>query len=84
MGEIHRNRIFGPPAFVSRVWAWRVTASTMSVAVRQRRKEVAVLETLGFDSSLVMTLILAEALLLGLVPATIAYRRKVTDLLRAL
>ena len=115
-----------------------VTANTMSMAVRQRRKEVAVLKTLGFGSGLVMALILGEALVLGaaraeasgsrsarsrfgrsgtcpssagrcsttrtwasrrrgrgrlragaaaepvagLVPATIAYRGKVTDLLR--
>jgi putative ABC transport system permease protein len=43
-----------------------VTANTMSMAVRQRRKEVAVLKTLGFGSGLVMALILGEALVLGL------------------
>ncbi len=42
-----------------------VTANTMSMAVRERRTEIAVLKTLGFSSSLVMTLVLAEALLLG-------------------
>jgi putative ABC transport system permease protein len=42
-----------------------VTANTMSMAVRERRKEIAVLKTLGFDSKLVMALILAEGLLLG-------------------
>jgi putative ABC transport system permease protein len=42
-----------------------VTANTMSMAVRQRRKEVAVLKTVGFDSGLVMALILGEALVLG-------------------
>lgn len=42
-----------------------VTANTMSMAVRERRTEIAVLKTLGFDSGLVMALILAEALILG-------------------
>ncbi len=42
-----------------------VTANTMSMAVRQRRKEVAVLKTLGFGSGLIMALILGEALVLG-------------------
>jgi putative ABC transport system permease protein len=42
-----------------------VTANTMSMAVRERRTEIAVLKTLGFSSALVMTLIVAEALLLG-------------------
>ena len=44
-----------------------VTANTMSMAVRERRKEIAVLKTIGFSSRLVMTLILAEAFILGLV-----------------
>ncbi len=42
-----------------------VTANTMSMAVRERRKEIAVLKTLGFPSELVMGLILAESLTLG-------------------
>jgi putative ABC transport system permease protein len=42
-----------------------VTANTMSMAVRERRTEVAVLKTLGFGSATVMGLIVAEALLLG-------------------
>jgi putative ABC transport system permease protein len=42
-----------------------VTANTMSIAVRERQQEIAVLKTLGFSSSLVMTLILGEALLIG-------------------
>jgi putative ABC transport system permease protein len=42
-----------------------VTANTMSMAVRERRREIGVLKTLGFDSRLVMALILAEALVLG-------------------
>ena len=42
-----------------------VTANTMSMAVRERRTEIAVLKTLGFGSRLVMALILAEAILLG-------------------
>ena len=43
-----------------------VTANTMSIAVRERRQEIAVLKTLGYSSGLVMTLILGEALLIGL------------------
>jgi putative ABC transport system permease protein len=42
-----------------------VTANTMSMAVRERRTEIAVLKTLGFSSARVMGLIVAEALLLG-------------------
>jgi putative ABC transport system permease protein len=42
-----------------------VTANTMSIAVRERQQEIAVLKTLGFSSTLVMTLILSEALLIG-------------------
>jgi len=42
-----------------------VTANTMSMAVRERRKEIAVLKTVGFGSAQVMGLILTEALLLG-------------------
>ncbi len=42
-----------------------VTANTMSIAVRERQQEIAVLKTLGFSSRLVMTLILGEALLIG-------------------
>ena len=44
-----------------------VTANTMSMAVRERRKEIAVLKTVGFGSGQVMGLIVAEALLLGAV-----------------
>ncbi len=43
-----------------------VTANTMSMAVRERRTEIAVLKTLGFSSGQVMGLIVAEALLLGI------------------
>jgi len=43
-----------------------VTANTMSLAVRERRQEMAVLKTLGYSSGLVMALILGEALLIGL------------------
>jgi putative ABC transport system permease protein len=43
-----------------------VTANTMSMAVRERRNEIAVLKTLGFSGGLVMALILAEALTLGI------------------
>jgi len=42
-----------------------VTANTMSMAVRERRTEIAVLKTLGFKSGQVMALVVAEALLIG-------------------
>ena len=44
-----------------------VTANTMSMAVRERGTEIAVLKTLGFSGGLVMTLILVEALALGVI-----------------
>lgn len=44
-----------------------VTANTMSMAVRERRTEIAVLKTLGFSSGLVMMLVLVEALALGVI-----------------
>lgn len=43
-----------------------VTANTMSMAVRERRTEIAVLKTLGFPSVLVMILVLVEAAVIGL------------------
>jgi putative ABC transport system permease protein len=42
-----------------------VTANTMSMAIRERRTEIAVLKTLGFPSGLVMGLVLSEAMMLG-------------------
>lgn len=42
-----------------------VTANTMSMAVRERRTEIAVLKTLGFPSAVVLTLILTEAMIIG-------------------
>ena len=42
-----------------------VTANTMSMAVRERRTEIAVLKTLGFSSPRVMSLVLTEAVALG-------------------
>jgi len=48
-----------------------VTANTMSMAVRERRNEIAVLKTLGFSSGLVMVLILAEAVALAVIGGAI-------------
>lgn len=48
-----------------------VTANTMSMAVRERRTEIAVLKTLGFKSGQVMGLIVAEALVLGALGGTL-------------
>ena len=42
-----------------------VTANTMSMAIRERRKEIAVLKTLGYPSALVLGLVLGEALVIG-------------------
>jgi putative ABC transport system permease protein len=42
-----------------------VTANTMSMALRERRTEIAVLKTLGFPRRLVLALVLGEALALG-------------------
>ena len=44
-----------------------VTANTMSMAVRERRTEIAVLKTVGFGGGLVMRLVIAEALALGVI-----------------
>jgi putative ABC transport system permease protein len=43
-----------------------VTANTMSMAVRERRTEIAVLKTLGFSSRLVLGLVISEAIMLGI------------------
>jgi putative ABC transport system permease protein len=42
-----------------------VTANTMSMALRERQTEIAVLKTVGFPSGLVMGLVLGEALALA-------------------
>jgi putative ABC transport system permease protein len=42
-----------------------VTANTMSMAVRERRKEIGLLKCLGFSSLQVMGLVLAEALIIA-------------------
>jgi putative ABC transport system permease protein len=44
-----------------------VTANTMTMAMRERRNEIAVLKTLGFSGWRVMNLVLGEGLSLGLV-----------------
>jgi putative ABC transport system permease protein len=44
-----------------------VVANTMSIAVRERRKEIGVLKTLGFTSGKVMGLIVAESVLIGVI-----------------
>jgi putative ABC transport system permease protein len=42
-----------------------VTANTMSMAVRERQKEIAVLKTLGFSSERILGMVLGESVLLG-------------------
>src|SRR5205823_11647674 len=49
-----------------------VTANTMSQAVRERTNELAVLKTLGFSNGLVLTLVLAELLLMAMVAGGLA------------
>jgi putative ABC transport system permease protein len=44
-----------------------VTANTMSMAVRERRTEIAVLKTIGFSGGLVMALVIVEALAMGMI-----------------
>lgn len=44
-----------------------VTANTMSMAIRERRTEIAVLKTLGYSSALVLAMVLGEALVIGIV-----------------
>ncbi|HXY40178.1 MAG TPA: ABC transporter permease [Vicinamibacteria bacterium] len=44
-----------------------VVANTMSIAVRERRTEIAVLKTLGFTSRQVMGLVVAESVLIGVI-----------------
>jgi len=59
-----------------------VTANTMSIAVRERQQEIGVLKTLGFSSGLVMSLILIEALLLGLMGGALGCSSPVAQLWR--
>jgi putative ABC transport system permease protein len=44
-----------------------VVANTMSIAVRERRKEIGVLKTLGFTSRQVMGLVVSESVLIGVI-----------------
>jgi putative ABC transport system permease protein len=44
-----------------------VTANTMSMTVRERRTEIAILKTLGFGGGQVLGLVVSEALLMGAV-----------------
>jgi putative ABC transport system permease protein len=48
-----------------------VVANTMSIAVRERRTEIAVLKTLGFTSRQVMGLVVAESVLIGVLGGAI-------------
>ena len=43
-----------------------VTANTMSMAIRERHTEIGVLKTLGFPAGLVLRLVIAEAVVIGL------------------
>jgi len=48
-----------------------VTGNTMAIAVRERTGELAVLKTVGFSDTLVLWLIIGEALILALVGGTL-------------
>jgi putative ABC transport system permease protein len=48
-----------------------VVANTMAQSIRERTNELAVLKTLGFSDGLVLTLVLAESLVLALVGGSI-------------
>jgi putative ABC transport system permease protein len=48
-----------------------VTANTMSMAIRERRTEIAVLKTLGFPGATVLALVLAESLTIGVLGGAI-------------
>jgi len=48
-----------------------VTANTMSMSVRERHTEIGVLKTLGFSGRLVLSLVLAEGILLGVCGAAV-------------
>jgi putative ABC transport system permease protein len=48
-----------------------VVANTMSMAVRERRREIGVLKTLGFSDLGVMALVAAEAVLIGAAAGTL-------------
>lgn len=44
-----------------------IVANAISITVRERRKEIAVLKVLGFNARQVLTLVLGEGLLIGLI-----------------
>jgi putative ABC transport system permease protein len=48
-----------------------VTANTMAQSVRERTSELAVMKTMGFSSTLVTSLVLAEALLITILGGAI-------------
>jgi len=48
-----------------------IVGTTMALAVRERTKEVGILKTLGFSSSRVLTMVLAESLLLSFIGAAL-------------
>jgi putative ABC transport system permease protein len=44
-----------------------VAANTAAMAIRERRNEIAVMRAIGFSSPLVMALVIAEAILIGII-----------------
>jgi putative ABC transport system permease protein len=44
-----------------------VAANTAAMSIRERRAEIAVMRSLGFSSRLILSLLLAESLIIGLV-----------------
>lgn len=58
--------LFGAIGLAIVISIFFITANTMAMAARERTTEVAVLRTLGFRRSRVVTVVVAEALLVGL------------------
>jgi len=49
-----------------------VAANTAAMAIRERRAEIAVMRAIGFGSGLVMALVIAEAVLIGIIGGLLA------------
>jgi putative ABC transport system permease protein len=63
--------LFGAIGLAIVISIFFITANTMAMAARERTTEVAVLRTLGFRRSRVVTVVIAEALLVGVAGAVL-------------
>lgn len=73
--EAYRDLLFGMRWFLSPailVTLSLVIANAISISVRERRQELAVLKVLGFRPLQVLLLVLGEALLIGVVSGTLS------------